>query len=232
MGHFTALPRHCPKPTAVVPRPQPDLFFSKYEAQPRRYRHPTRIATAMLPRPQLQKHFTHIKAHGLLMFDLMLAPAWLHHDKESHVGMHSRHGCCLRCLSCRCSFLFPRSLHHRSGQLPFLVCLMRLHNKVKLVLLRNLAIPRALGISSLQNWAMLSRSYRGATAKLPRNQCHSCLVCHCFTAMSSIAVFSMLWGGLGMILGGLGMGLAGDAKLKRSSNMGSSISRHEARYKA
>ena len=116
--------------------------FSKYEAQPRRYRHPTRIATAMLPRPQLQKHFTHIKAHGLLMFDLMLAPAWLHHDKESHVGMHSRHGCCLRCLSCRCSFLFPRSLHHRSGQLPFLVCLMRLHNMVKLVLLRNLAIPR------------------------------------------------------------------------------------------
>ena len=88
-----------------------------------------------------------------------------HHDKESHVGMHSRRGCCLHCLSCRCSFLFPRSLHHRSGQLPFLVCLMRLHNMVRLVLLRNLAIPRALGISSLQNWAMLPRSYRGATAK-------------------------------------------------------------------
>ena len=141
------------------------MLFSKYEALPRRYRYPTRIATAMLPRPQLQKHFTHIKAHGLLMFDLMLAPAWLHHDKESHVGMHSRHGCCLRCLSCRCSFLFPRSLHHRSGQLPFLVCLMRLHNMVRLVLLRNLEIPRAQPSKLGHATAKLPRSYREATAK-------------------------------------------------------------------
>ena len=83
-----------------------------------------------------------------------------HHYKESHVGMHSRRGCCLRCLSCRCSFLFPRSLHHRSGQLPFLVCLMRLHNMVRLVLLRNLEIPRAQPSKLGHATAKLPRSYR------------------------------------------------------------------------